>query len=97
MWRAQKSVLRSLVDRLNISMRTAGLLQKWSCRPAAKGAALVKQARLDSSGCRHSRQVRLQANVILEPSDNGAVDMLSALPPREASVQCESMFLNSRC
>ena len=78
-------------------MRTAGLLQKWSCRlAAAKGTALVKQARLDSSGCRHSRQVRLQANVILEPSDNGAVDMLSALPPK-TSVQCESMFLNSRC
>ena len=88
---AQKSVLRSLVDRAKhfLEDRRAASEMELPTSGQRAVAALVKQARLDSSGyaavaALHT-QVPSQANAIVEPSDDGVVDMLSALPPREAS------------
>lgn len=88
---AQKTVLRSLVVRARhfLEDRRAASEMELPTGGHRAVAALVKQARLDSSGyaavAALRTQVPSQANAIVEPSDDGVVDMLSALPPREAS------------
>ena len=87
---ARLSVLRKLFcisKRFLEDRRVASEMGLPTCGQQAV-ASLIKQSKIDNSGyaavASLHTQVPLIADAIVEPSDDGIVDMLNALPPRES-------------